>query len=122
MGALMPLFFKNAASKRPLKPPPKRWFYGAVLDAINCPSPPEKRPPIKVLSDSLEPYTVAVKIKNECYLYVATFELYSRDPMKDFFWELVMLIYVYLIYLNNLEISSFEILKVTSRFLIGRWF
>ena len=42
--------------------------------------------------------------------------------LKDFFWELVMLIYGNLTYLNNREISSDEILKMTSRFLTGRWF
>ena len=42
--------------------------------------------------------------------------------MKDFFWELVMLIYGNLIYFNNQEISLDEILKMTSRFLKGSWF
>ena len=42
--------------------------------------------------------------------------------LKDFFWELVMLIYGNLTYLYNQEISLDEILKMKSRFLTGRWF
>ena len=43
------------------------------------------------------------------------------DDVKYFFWDLVMLIYGNLTYLNNREISLSEILKMTSRFLTGRW-
>ena len=49
-------------------------------------------------------------------------EVGGYHQLKDFFWELVMLIYCYLIYLNNIEISLSEILKITFRFLIGHWF
>ena len=42
--------------------------------------------------------------------------------VKDFFWELVMLIYGNLTNLNKQEISSDEILKMTSRFLTGSGF
>ena len=43
----------------------------------------------------------------------------NTTNIKDFFWELVMLIYGNLTYLDNREISSDEILKMTSRFLTG---
>ena len=46
----------------------------------------------------------------------------STENLKDFFWELVMLIYGNFTNLNNQEISSDEILKMTSRFLTGSSF
>ena len=48
------------------------------------------------------------------------FEAPLWNPVKDFLWELVGLIFGNLFYLNNREISSFEVLKVTSRFLFCR--
>ena len=42
--------------------------------------------------------------------------------VKDFFWELFMLIYGNLIYLKNWKISSDKILKLTFRFFTGCWF
>ena len=41
---------------------------------------------------------------------------------EGLFWELFMLIYDNLIYLNNWKISSDEIFKLAFRFLTGRWF
>ena len=42
--------------------------------------------------------------------------------LKDFFWELNLLIYGNLTYLKNWKISSEKILKLTYRFLTGHWF
>ena len=42
--------------------------------------------------------------------------------VKDFFWELIMLIYGNLTYLNNWKISLDKIIKLTFRFLTGCWF
>ena len=47
---------------------------------------------------------------------------YVISLMKDFFWELFMLIYGNLIYLKNWKISSDKILKQSFRFLKGCWF
>ena len=47
---------------------------------------------------------------------------FTIPNMKDFFLELVILIYGNLTYLNNREISLDGVLNMTSRFLTGRWF
>ena len=54
-------------------------------------------------------------------LYIIGYFAQRVCVLKDYFWELVMLIYGNLTYLKNREISLDEIFNLNFRFLTGRW-
>ena len=58
--------------------------------------------------------TVCQKMLKTCFINILV--------MKDFFWDLIMIIYGNLICIKKWKISLDEIIELTFRFSNGRWF